>query len=486
MKIRLFNALKRFLTMWNFIGFCLVVAPALVPTLRQAGLADAGAIVGITAVVCSLFGELPAGFAWTQRFGDALYGGIALGVIVLASLYIFPGTSHAESSLLAWAPSMWGAYLSIVLATLSFRFSSLPVWLYAWCRQLRQPPHVLVPLFVLIAGLAGNILDGVSIISIGTIIFLGLLERRWAVRASFALLFGGLISNLITVAAEPTNIKFDESLHTLLGQVHPYYWFTNWPISVLGIILPAAVLAYLMRRAQVSWHYDSTSPEAIATSIDPYKPESTLTSRYEVLLSTSAIGLLGVGVILHAIFSAVNLFHFSWPLWLMLAPAGLLSVINVFGLYQERAASAHIRAELPVWTKLMVIFSLLWLMLHIFSQEPSLASGFFILPFALQYTLLIVLSLLSAVTDNVALASMQASIITQHPMAIWQIRLLFIVLTWAGGLTAFGCLQSLALNSHLKLSMRAWLTEVPLWAATSLGGGLVGLLLVKLLYATAF
>ena len=72
------------------------------------------------------------------------------------------------------------------------------------------------------------------IIAISAIIFFRLLRAEWATRASFALLFGGLISNLITVAAEPTNIKFEDSLSVLLDKVDPSYWLMNWPISVFG------------------------------------------------------------------------------------------------------------------------------------------------------------------------------------------------------------------------------------------------------------
>ena len=49
-----------------------------------------------------------------------------------------------------------------------------------------------------------------------------------------------------------------------------------------------------------------------------------------------------------------------------------------------------------------------------------------------------------SITDNVALAAMQGSLTFNHPLPIWQVRLLFILLTWAGGFTSFGCLHALA------------------------------------------
>jgi predicted cation transporter len=93
-----------------------------------------------------------------------------------------------------------------------------------------------------------------------------------------------------------------------------------------------------------------------------------------------------------------------------------------------------------------------------------------------------VLSLLSAVTDNVALAAMQAGLILNHPLPVWAIRFLFIMLTWAGGLTAFGCLQSLALHAKRPLSMGAWFREARGWAVIALIGGLIGLVAIILIY----
>ena len=178
--------------------------------------------------------------------------------------------------------------------------------------------------------------------------------------------------------------------------------------------------------------------------------------------------------------------NYNWPLWQLLLPAGTVAIIGTAYLHRGHEAREHFKTESAVWLKLLVIFSLLWLIINIFADYPNISSVFFLLPFPVQYALMIVLSLLSSVTDNVALASMQGSIMLQHPVAIWQMRLLFILLTWAGGLTSFGCLQSLALNSHLKLSTKQWLRETPLWAGYALIGGLLGLLAIKFIYPTAF
>jgi hypothetical protein len=466
------------LTLGHGIGFLLVVAPLAVPILRNAGLSSLGPLLGITCIVCSLFGELPRWISWTQRLGMALSPGIAAGTVLVLLLYILPN-GHRESSFYAISPAVWGAYFSIVLTTLLFRFSSIPRRIYAFVQRIQVQPYILIPLAVIIAGLAGNVLDGVTIISIAVIIFLGLLERMWALRASFALLFGGLISNLITVAAEPTNIKFDEVMHAQLASVHPYYWLTNWPISILGIVLPAIILAVLMRRAGVAWKTPEPDPEHL------YADEEKKDDPKEVFLSLSAISLLGLGVILHAVWAATHFLGYAWPLWQLLLPAGIMSVIGIVYVRRQTEAKAHFKTESAVWLKLIIIFSLLWIVITVCSQYPNVTSVFFALPFPLRYIFMIILSLLSAVTDNVALASMQGSIMLQHPVAIWQMRLLFVLLTWAGGLTPFGCLQALALNSHIKLSTKQWYREVPVWAGWSLLGGLMGLVLIGLLYPSA-
>lgn len=466
------------LTLGNSIGFLLVVAPLAVPILRHMGLSSIGPLLGIACIVCSLFGELPRWISWTQRLGVALSPGIAAGTVLLLLVYVFP-TAHRESSFYAISPAVWGAYFSIVLTTLLFRFSSIPRRIYAFVQCMQTQPYILIPLAVVIAGLAGNVLDGVTIISIAVIIFLGLLERAWALRASFALLFGGLISNLITVAAEPTNIKFDEVMHTQLAHIHPYYWLTNWPISILGIVLPAAVLAVLMRQAGVTWKLPEPDPEHL------YPDEEKKDDPKEVFLSLSAISLLGLGVILHTVCAATHFLGYNWPLWQLLLPAGIMSVIGIVYLRRQAEAKVHFKTESAVWLKLAIIFSLLWIVITICSQYPNVTSVFFALPFPFRYVLMLILSLLSAVTDNVALASMQGAILLQHPVSIWQVRLLFILLTWAGGLTSFGCLQALALNSHLKLSTKQWSREAPMWAVWSLVGGLIGLVLIGFIYPSA-
>lgn len=469
---------RKYLTVGNLVGFMLPIIPFVVPFLRENGLSALGAIFGIALIVFSLFGELPAWISWTQRLGQRLYLGIAAGTICLLLFYVMPA-GHRESSFLAISPGVWVAYLSIVLVTLSFRFSSIPKRLYEYCQRIGLRPYMLIPVFVTITGLLGNILDGVTTISIAVVIFLGLLERAWALRASFALLFGELISNLITVAAEPTNIRFDEVMHSQLATIQPYFWFTNWPISVIGILAPAGVLALLMYRHNVQWR--AQEPPAVALYGKTLKHDER-----ELAVAITALSLLALGVILHAVFCAVDFLHYDWPLWQLLIPAGIVAAFHLILLQKRTETFTHFKAEWPVWGKLMIIFSLLWLILNVFSQYPNILAAFFLLPFPVQYFFLIILSLLSSVTDNVALASMQGAIMLSHPMEIWQMRLLFVLLTWAGGLTPFGCLQSLALNSHIKLSTKEWLKQTPVWAGTALAGGLVGLVLIKLLYPTAF
>jgi hypothetical protein len=82
----------------------------------------------------------------------------------------------------------------------------------------------------------------------------------------------------------------------------------------------------------------------------------------------------------------------------------------------------------------------------------------------------------------VALAAMQAVLILNHPLPVWAIRSQFIMLTWAGGLTAFGCLQSLALHTKHPLSMGVWFREARGWAAITLIGGLISLVAIILIY----
>jgi len=86
------------------------------------------------------------------------------------------------------------------------------------------------------------------------------------------------------------------------------------------------------------------------------------------------------------------------------------------------------------------------------------------------------------VTDKGAVAALQAGLILDHPLAVWAIRLLFLVLSRAGGLTAFGCLQSLALHVTRPLSMGDWFREARGSAALTLTGGLIGLVAIILIY----
>jgi hypothetical protein len=461
------------------VGSVVVGASTWGAELRALGLQPVGPLVAIALVVVSLFGELPAWVSWLTRVAGWLYPGIALGTVLLLVPWLLPAPGH-ETSLLAFSPRVWAAYISIVLVGVSFEASDLPSRLYRLCRSLRVGPAVVVPVYVALAGLAGNILDGVSIVAISVIIFLGLLPRLWAVRASFALLFGGLISNLITVAAEPTNIKFQDVLRGLLDGVHPSYWLTNWPISILGILVPVVFLAGWMRREQVTWRERDLGGSAIAFS------GRSLRGALPVVLSVLALLLLAGGIVAHAVLMArgvpAGIFGTEWPLWLLLLPAGVLALLHLRSVRNLGAAGKHVRQEWSVWGKLMVIFSLLWLLANGLTEPTNALAVFFTWPEQVRYSLMVLLALASSITDNVALAAMQGALITAHPIVVWQIRLLFILLTWSGGFTPFGCLQSLALNGRLRLSTGAWLRETRVWAALSLAGGLTGLVLIALLY----
>jgi hypothetical protein len=465
-------------------GIALVVIPYSSPAFQSAGLQALGPLLGIMFTVFSLFGELPAWLRWTQRLGSWMFTGIALGAIWLL-VPLLAGTATRESSFFAFSPRVWAAYLSIILVSLSFEQSSLPLHIYRYCRSLRVAPAVLVPLYVVVAGLMGNLLDGVSIIAISSVIFLKLLDRRWALRAAFALLFGGLISNLITVAAEPTNIKFQDVLGPLIDRVNPPYWFTNWPICLLGIGLPALALALWMRRAGVKWreHEDN------GAGLSPEK-HGALVQALDVWLSVLAITLLATGIVLHAL-PAGSVEAFGVPLaqrslWLLLLPAGNIAILHLFLRRRGIATSNYLLHELPVWLRLMVIFSLLWLLVNGLTQQVNVFAAFFTWPEPIRYGIMVVLSLASSITDNVALAAMQGSLILNHPLPIWQIRLLFILLTWAGGFTSFGCLQSLALNSRFELSMGKWMREAWVWGILAILGGLAGLALIALISPSAF
>lgn len=465
------------------LGLVILLAPTLTPPLRSAGFQALGPILAIALIVFSLFGDLPAWVAWTQRLGAWVFPGLALGTLVLLIPLLLP-TRTVESSFFAFSPTVWAAYISIVLVSISFEKSTLPSRIYHVCRSQSRSPATLIPIYVVIAGLLGNILDGVSIIAISVVIFLSLLPSRWALRASFALLFGGLISNLITVAAEPTNIKFQDVLHSLLDRVSPSYWFTNWPISVLGILLPAAWLAIEMRwgkDGKVGWRQEDITSQLGFDERIPRKDR-------ELLLSMLAVGFLGAGIIAHSILQAVAASSATpgeiVPLWLFLLPGGIVAVIHLLTIRRIPAALQHMKHEWPVWGKLMIIFSLLWFVMNALTEPTNVLAVFFTWPESARYGIMVLLSLASSITDNVALAAMQGSLLLNHPLSIWEIRLLFILLTWAGGFTPFGCLQSLALNSRLTLSTAAWFKQTLLWSGLAIVGGLVGLALIDVLYPT--
>ena len=463
------------------VGCAVVLLPTLWPPLRDLGFQPLGPLLAVALIVFSLFGDLPSWIAWTQRLGSWLFPGLAVGTVLILIPLLLP-TPGRETSLVAFSPSVWAAYISIVMVSVSFEASTLPKRIYRLCKSSVLRPATFIPLYVAVAGLLGNVLDGVSIIAISVVIFLSLLPVFWAARAAFALLFGGLISNLITVAAEPTNIKFQDVLHPLLDRVTPPFWATNWPISVFGILLPTLWLAYEMRRHQVDWKHDEPDPRAIFGSEPPHMGA-------EMLLSLLAIILLGLGIITHAVLqgqgASSSLSASEAPLWLLLLPAGVAATLHLTTSRRIAVAGHHIRHEWTVWGKLMIIFSLLWFLANGLAPTANAFSVFFTWPLDLRYGVMVVLSLLSSITDNVALAAMQGSLIVNHPLAIWQVRLLFVLLTWSGGFTPFGCLQSLALNSRLKLTTRQWFQQTPLWAILAIIGGLLGLGLISLFYPTA-
>ena len=469
------------------IGLALTMSSSLLPPLRDAGWQSLGPIIGIMFVVFSLFGDLPSWLSWTQKFGSWVFGGIVIGTLILLIPFLVP-RSASESSFLAFSPTVWAAYFSIVAVGLSFEASPLPSNIYYFCQSLVIAPSILIPSYVFVVGLLGNIFDGVSIIAISVVIFLSLLPKEWAIRSSFALLFGGLISNLITVAAEPTNIKFQDVLQPLLDRVKPAFWATNWPISVFGILLPAIGLAIWMRNAHAVWRSDEPAAQEVGGEIieiardtvkrvpasvsnkrsrqkrSEYKPIQSLqrTLGNTTTLSLIAIAFLAIGIIIHSIYqlrASSSSSKEEIALWLYLLPAGVAAILHLATVKRvpERLhpqteqsgiqfAWQHVRNEWAVWGKLMIIFSLLWFLSNALVTGKNVFSAFFTWPEPIRYSLQVVLSLLSSVTDNVALAAMQGSLITQHALTTWQIRLLFLLLTWSGGLTSFGCLQSLALT----------------------------------------
>jgi hypothetical protein len=462
-----------------------------------------GPLLGIALIVFSLFGDLPRWISWTQRLGAWLYPGIAIGAITLLLPLLAPAAAR-ESSFWAFSPRVWAAYVSIVLVSLSFEQSSLPGRVYRLLKGSRLTPAVLIPSYIVVAGLLGNLLDGVSIIAISVVIFRRLLPAAWSVRASFALLFGGLLSNFLTVAAEPTNIKFQDVLAPVLDRVEPSYWLTNWPISLLAIALPAAFLAASMRKERAGRAVWRDEDDGLARHFPAL----------ERWFAYVPVALLTVGIAGHTVWQLVlsSAGNGAEPPWLalFLLPAGVaafchllivrtqmpatrqfvrLSIARNRTIY-ERASRLpetwkHVQFELPVWLKLAVIFSLLWYLANGLTQSANVFAAFFSWPEQLRLGMMSVLSLGSSVTDNVALAAMQGSLIVNHPIAIWQVRLLFILLTWAGGFTPFGCLQSLALNSRLRLGTSAWFKQALIWSALSLAGALAGLALIGLFHPTA-
>jgi hypothetical protein len=448
--------------------------------LGDFGLQALGPLLGVLCIVFSLFGDLPPWIIWTRRLGVLLMPGIVAGTILLLLPLLFPQQA-TESSILAFSPFVWLAYISIILVSVAFEASILPDLIYRYCKSLSTGPEIVIPLYVLVAGLLGNIFDGVSIIAISVVIFRALLPWKWMLRASFALLFGGLVSNLITVAAEPTNIKFQDVLAPYLDRVQPSFWFTNWPISILCIVLPTFWLFWGMKRDHIHWEMSRKTPMLHLSTQDE-------SQTWKVVLSTLALALLGIGIISHAVVSELMIAggqHALFPLWPFLAPAGLVALCYLFTSKQFQVLLAYLREQWTVWGRLMVIFSLLWFLSHGLTQQTNVFAAFFIWPEFARYGVMVILSLCSSITDNVALAAMQAQIILSAPLAVWQVRLLLILFTWSGGFTPFGCLQSLALNNNLKLSAGQWFRETLLWSALSLIGGLIGLGLIALFYPTA-
>jgi hypothetical protein len=430
-------------------------------------------MLGIALIVCSLFGEVPAWLAWAQRLGSWLFPGIALGVIALLVPLLVPSKT-VQSSFFAFSPLVWASYISIVLVSISFEHSTLPDRIYTYCTSIQLEPDIVIPLYIVFAGLLGNLFDGVSIIAISIVIFLALLERSWAIRAAFALLFGSLISNLITVAAEPTNIKFQDVLQSLLSHSPSPFWLTNWPISLFGILTSSLWLAYWMRLEKVSWQVKDR--DAIVD-----QTRSTTSEGIELALCLFALGLLGSGIIVHATLEAITTYEVI-PLWQVLLPAGVLATIHLLFVQRHHSALLHIRRQWPVWGKLMLIFSLLWFLSNGLTEKVNILTAFFLWPHWVHYGFMIVLALLSSVTDNVAIAAMLGTIILSQPLPTWQIRLLLILLTWSGGFTPFGCLQSLALNNSIGLSTGSWFRATLLWALVALIGGCIGLVATILWY----
>jgi hypothetical protein len=247
-----------------------------------------------------------------------------------------------------------------------------------------------------------------------------------------------------------------------------------------------------MKREHIHWEMSSKIPVLHISTQDE-------SQTWKVALSTLALALLGIGIIMHAVASevmvaggqAVSFPFWSWlvsaglPLWPFLLLAGMVAFFYLVASRQFQVLVTYITGQWSVWGRLMVIFSLLWFLSHGLTQQTNVFAAFFTWPEFARYGVMVVLSLCSSITDNVALAAMQAQIILSAPLAVWQVRLLLILFTWSGGFTPFGCLQSLALNNNLKLSTGQWFRETLLWSALSLIGGLIGLGLIAVFYPTA-
>lgn|GEM_PF-5125492 len=461
------------------IGGLIVLLPSHLLNLRSHGLEPLGALLGIILIVFSLFGELPVWISWTQRVGMWLVFGIAIGTVILL-IPTLRSPLDGRSSFYAFSPTVWAAYLSIVAVSISFEQSSLPQRVYRFCHNQSYAPATLAFFYVIIAGLLGNVFDGVTIIAISVVIFLTLLPRVAAIESSFALLFGGLISNLITVAAEPTNIKFQDALGPVLDRIRPSYWLTNWPISIFGILLPALWLWWRLHSQNISWK--KSDDEEFLRESGEVRNEGSISQ----VLSILAVILLGLGIIAHSIAEVQRLHQPGsfepYPLWEFLLPAGIFALVHLYSIQRFNTGISYVRQEFPVWGRLMLIFSLIWYLSNGLTSSSNVFSVFFTWSSLLRYNMQVILSLLSSITDNVAIAGMQGAIIINHPLPIWQIRLLFLLLTWSGGFTYFGCLQSLALNSRLHLTTPEWFKAALPWAILSIIGGGVGLAMTVLIY----
>ena len=163
------------------VGCAVVLLPTLWPPLRDLGFQPLGPLLAVALIVFSLFGDLPSWIAWTQRLGSWLFPGLAVGTVLILIPLLLP-TPGRETSLVAFSPSVWAAYISIVMVSVSFEASTLPKRIYRLCKSSVLRPATFIPLYVAVAGLLGNVLDGVSIIAISVVIFLSLPDAALTVR----------------------------------------------------------------------------------------------------------------------------------------------------------------------------------------------------------------------------------------------------------------------------------------------------------------